>query len=117
SYRAIYSTQLTALGAASSRTRVGFRIVGVMVEPQQATKGHVVSDARTQKTAAGVESRAIWVSISFTALAVIVGLIAFSNKLTPLSADYSVGTIAGWTAGIAAGASALIGRSEERRVG
>ena len=89
-----------------------------MVEPQQATEGHVVSDSRTQKSAAGVESRAIWVSISFTALAVIVGLIAFSNKLTPLSADYSVGTIAGWTAGIAAGASALIGlilATESRR--
>ena len=61
------------------------------------------------KSAARVASEAIWVAISFSALAVIVGLIAFSNRLTPLSADYSVGTVAGWTTGIAAGASALIG--------
>ena len=62
-----------------------------------------------QKSAARVESRAIWISISFAALAAVVGLIAFSGKLTPLSADYSVGTVAGWTAGIAAGTSALLG--------
>ena len=62
-----------------------------------------------QPSAARIESRAIWVSISFTALALVVGLFAFAGKLTPLSADYSVGTVAGWTTGIAAGVSAMIG--------
>lgn len=83
-------------------------MVGVMVEPQP-TNNSPQNHTGAQKSAAGVESRAIWVAISFAALAILVGVIAFSNKLTPLSADYSVGTIAGWTAGIAAGASALIG--------
>ena len=64
---------------------------------------------RTPKSAAGLESRAIWVSIAFAALAVVTGLLTFPGKLTPLSADYSVGTIAGITAGIAAGISALLG--------
>lgn len=68
-----------------------------------------MAHATNTSSSAQTESRAIWVSISCAALAVVVGLIAFSNKLTPLSADYSVGTVAGWTAGIAAGASALIG--------
>ena len=62
-----------------------------------------------RKSAARTASRAIWVSISFTALAVVVGLIAFSDRLTPLSGGYSVGTVAGVTTGIAAGTSALIG--------
>src|SRR5699024_3961722 len=63
----------------------------------------------TRKSAARVESRAIWVSICFAAVAVVTGLITFSGRLTPLSANYSVGTVAGVTAGIAAGASAMLG--------
>lgn len=55
------------------------------------------------------ESRAIWISIGFATLAVVVGLIAFSGRLTPLSADYSVGTVAAWTTGVAAGVSAMFG--------
>ena len=84
-------------------------MVGVTkVEPEPESR--VVPAANSApKSAAFVASRAIWVSISFAALSVVVGLIAFSNKLTPLSADYSVGTVAGWTTGIAAGVSALIG--------
>lgn len=64
---------------------------------------------RTHESAARVESQAIWVSISFAAVAVVVGLIAFSGRLTPLSDDFSVGTVAAWTTGIAAGLSAMIG--------
>lgn len=64
---------------------------------------------RTRKSAARVESRAIWVSIGFAALAVVIGLMTFSGRLTPLSADHSVGTVAGVTTGIAAGASAMLG--------
>ncbi len=60
-------------------------------------------------SASRVASRAIWVSISFAALAAVVGLIAFSGHLIPLSGGYSVGTVAGVTTGIAAGASAMIG--------
>lgn len=63
----------------------------------------------TQKSQARVESRAIWIAISFAAVAVGVGLIAFTGSLTPLSGDYSVGTVAAWTTGIAAGVSAMIG--------
>ena len=63
----------------------------------------------TGKSAARLASRAIWVSISFTAIAVVVGLFAFTGSLTPLSGGYSVGTIAGVTTGVAAGASAIIG--------
>ncbi len=70
---------------------------------------HRVAERSPKRSSARIESGAIWASISFAALAVVVGLIAFSNKLTPLSADYSVGTVAGWTTGIAAGVSALIG--------
>ncbi|MDN6357745.1 MAG: hypothetical protein L0K07_08970 [Yaniella sp.] len=68
-----------------------------------------VPGERMRKSAARVESRAIWVSISFAAVAVVIGLITFSGRLTPLSANYSVGTVAGVTAGIAAGASAMLG--------
>ncbi|NLZ99188.1 MAG: hypothetical protein GX920_10325, partial [Micrococcus sp.] len=42
----------------------------------------------TRKSAARVESRAIWASISFAAVAVVIGLITFSGRLTPLSANY-----------------------------
>ena len=77
------------------------------VEPEH--EYYAVPAHSTQKSAARVESRAIWISISFAALAAVVGLIAFAGKLTPLSAGYSVGTVAGWTAGIAAGTSALLG--------
>ena len=85
-------------------------MVGVMVKPQQTTAARDgARDSGAAKSAAGVESRAIWVAISFAAIAVVVGWIAFAQKLTPLSAEYSVGTIAGWTAGIAAGTSALVG--------
>lgn len=64
---------------------------------------------RTRKSAARVESRAIWASIGFAALAAVIGLMTFSGRLTPLSADHSVGTVAGVTTGIAAGASAMLG--------
>jgi len=63
----------------------------------------------TDTSAARLASRAIWVSISFAAVAAVVGLIAFSGNLIPLSGGYSVGTIAGVTTGIAAGGSAMIG--------
>src|SRR5690625_2559274 len=87
--------------------RPGFRMGDVnQIAPESVTRS---LPAAHSTSAAGVESRAIWVAIGFAAVAVIIGFIAFSNKLTPLSADYSVGTVAGWTAGIAAGASALIG--------
>ncbi|GAA4114992.1 hypothetical protein [Enteractinococcus coprophilus] len=62
-----------------------------------------------RKSAARTASRAIWVSISFTVAAIVVGFIAFSGRLTPLAGGYSVGTVAGVTTGIAAGTSALIG--------
>src|SRR5690625_2060813 len=62
-----------------------------------------------RKSAASLASRAIWVSISFTAIAVIIGLISFTGQLTPLSGGFSVGTVAGVTTGIAAGTSAVIG--------
>jgi len=62
-----------------------------------------------RKSAASLASRAIWVSISFTAIAVIIGLISFTGRLTPLSGGFSVGTVAGVTTGIAAGTSAVIG--------
>lgn len=78
------------------------------VEPDPESRA-VPAVSSTPNSAALVASRAIWVSLSFAAVAVVVGFIAFSNKLTPLSADYSVGTVAGWTTGIAAGVSALIG--------
>ncbi|MGO1961434.1 MAG: hypothetical protein ACTH1B_10450, partial [Yaniella sp.] len=68
-----------------------------------------VPGERMRKSAARVESRAIWVSISFAAVAVVIGLITFSGRLMPLSANYSVGTVAGVAAGIAAGASAMLG--------
>src|SRR5690625_2625997 len=63
----------------------------------------------TDTSAARLASRAIWVSISFAAVAAVVGLIAFSGNLIPLSGGYSVGMIAGVTTGIAAGGSAMIG--------
>lgn len=70
------------------------------------------------KSAAHLASRAIWVSISFTTVALVVGLITFTGRLTPLSGGYSVGTIAGVTTGVAAGTSAVIGlviATESRR--
>lgn len=84
-------------------------MVGVEKVELDPEDGAIPQANGANKSAARVASEAIWVAISFSALAVIVGLIAFSNRLTPLSADYSVGTVAGWTTGIAAGASALIG--------
>ena len=69
----------------------------------------VVSPNGARKSAAQTASRAIWVAIGFTAAAVLVGVIAFAGRLTPLSGGYSVGTVAGWATGIAAGVSALIG--------
>src|SRR5690625_5441398 len=84
-------------------------MVGVEKVELDPEDGAIPQANGAHKSAARVASEAIWVAISFSALAVIVGLIAFSNRLTPLSADYSVGTVAGWTTGIAAGASALIG--------
>lgn len=75
-----------------------------------ALKNPTDSSAHDPRTsAAQTASRAIWISLSFTVLAIVVGVVAFAGKLTPLSAAYSVGTVAGWMTGIAAGASALIG--------
>ncbi|OAV62631.1 hypothetical protein [Enteractinococcus helveticum] len=72
----------------------------------------------TGKSAAHLASRAIWIAISFTAIALVAGLIAFTGRLTPLSGGYSVGTIAGVMTGVAAGTSAIIGlviATESRR--
>lgn len=61
------------------------------------------------ESSARLEAWAIWVAIAAAVLAAGVGLIAFSGGLTPLSADFSVGTVAGWSAAITAGASSMIG--------
>src|SRR5699024_9744712 len=49
---------------------------------------------RTPKSAAGLESRAIWVSIAFAALAVVTCLLTFPGMLPRLAAASSLGTIA-----------------------
>src|SRR5699024_12677265 len=64
----------------------------------------------TDTSAARLASRAIWVSVSFAAVAAVVGLIAFSGKLIPLVGGDSVGTIAVVTTGNVAGGSVMIGR-------
>ena len=84
-------------------------MVGVTdLEPELDNSAPLKTVSR-ETSAARVASRAIWVSISFAAVALVVGLIAFSGNLIPLSGGYSVGTVAGVTTGIAAGASAMIG--------
>src|SRR5699024_9977437 len=63
----------------------------------------------TDTSAARLASRAIWVSISFAALAAVVGLIAFSGILLPISGVYSARRIAGGTTGIAVVGLRMIG--------
>lgn len=63
----------------------------------------------THESSSRLESWAIWVAIAAAVLAAGLGSLLFRGQLTPLSASFSVGTVAGWSAAIGAGASSLIG--------